>query len=397
MTTPNAWSRYPAGPVLSHLGAAVGAGLCLFLLAGPVWAQPSATADRGRCPQYFFNFTDGNDFFAGLTDRHFTQGIRLSLVERGFDTSAPEYEERLARHCTPGNIVGRAGTGTLRFFTGLVRTLGRSTLGHFGFNTDTVGIVLGQNIYTPEDLSQSALIPNDRPYAGWLYLGFEFFHEQKDRQFAGFQADSLDTVEVDLGLIGPASGAEKSQREWHDFIGDEDPKGWDNQLHNEFALLIAYDRKYRILLAKSEGFRPGVDVIPSAGGTLGNVFTYVAAGGVVRVGYNLSADYGPPRIRPGTQGSDFFDTAENPPGRFMAYLYTGVEGRLVAQDIFLDGNTFKTSHAVNKRYFVGDWQFGGALAYDRFRFAYTMVYRSQEYKNQFEPDIFGSVTLSIRF
>lgn len=397
MTTPYPRSRYPAGLVLSRLGLAVGAVLCLFLLAGPVWAQPSATADNGHCPQYFFNFTDGNDFFAGLTDRHFTQGIRLSLVERGFDTSASDYEERLARHCTPGNIVGRAGTGTLRFFTGLVRKLGRATLGHFGFNTDTVGIVLGQNIYTPEDLSNPNLIVNDQPYAGWLYLGLGYFHEARDREFLGFQVDSLDTVELDLGVVGPASGAEKTQREWHDFIGDEDPKGWDNQLRNEFALLLTYDRKYRTTLLEGQRALPGVDVIPGAGVALGNVFTYVSAGGLVRLGYNLQGDYGPPRIRPGTQGSDFFEMGARHKRNFMAYVYTGVEGRLIAQNIFLDGNTFETSHAVNKRYWVGDWQTGAVLGYDGFRLAATIIYRSQEFKGQFEPDIFGSVTLSIRF
>src|SRR5687768_7436388 len=30
---------------------------------------------------------------------------------------------------------------------------------------------VGQQFYTPDDISISTLIPNDRPYAGWLYVG----------------------------------------------------------------------------------------------------------------------------------------------------------------------------------------------------------------------------------
>ncbi|MCF8720994.1 lipid A deacylase LpxR family protein [Nitrospina gracilis] len=375
------------------VGSLLLAGWMALGVAAPAAAQP------GRdCPEYFFNATDGNDFFAGLTDRHFTQGLRISFVERGTGTDDPGWAERVRQDCASSHLPGRAGMGVLRFLTNSTRRAGQATLGRwFDFNTDTVSVILGHNIYTPEDLSKTGLISRDQPYAGWLYVGFGFFNENKDREVLGEKVDILDSVEIDLGVVGPASGGERVQREWHELIDDEDPKGWDNQLHNEFALLISYDRKYRHRLVEENGIRPAVDWIPGGGFALGNVFTYVSAGGIMRVGYNLPADYGPPRIRPGTQGSDFFDTGGHHRKKLMAYLYTGVEGRAIAQNIFLDGNTFRTSHAVNKRYLVGDWQFGGALAYDCVRLAYTIVYRSQEFKGEFEPDIFGSVTLSVRF
>ncbi|MGP0630606.1 lipid A deacylase LpxR family protein [Nitrospina sp. 32_T5] len=379
-------------------GRLFAAGFLLSTCLGGVTPAPAAAQPGMDCPEYFFNATDANDFFAGLTDRHFTQGLRMSFVERGTGTDDPGWAERVRQNCASSHLPGRAGMGVLRFLTNSTRKAGQATLGNwFDFKTDTVSVILGHNIYTPEDLSKTGLVSRDRPYAGWLYVGFGFFDEKKDREVLGLTVDTLDSVEIDLGVIGPASGGERVQREWHAFIDDEDPKGWDNQLHNEFALLISYDRKYRHRLLEENGMIPGVDWIPGGGVALGNVFTYVAAGGVVRVGYNLPADYGPPRIRPGTQGSDFFDTGGRHKNKLMAYLYTGVEGRAVAHNIFLDGNTFRTSHAVNKRYLVGDWQFGGALAYDCIRLAYTQVYRSQEFKGQFEPDVFGTVTLSVRF
>ncbi|CCQ91173.1 exported hypothetical protein [Nitrospina gracilis 3/211] len=380
-------------------GRLLAAGLLIATCLGGVTPVPAAAQPGMDCPEYFFNATDANDFFFGRTDRHFTQGLRLSLVERRFNKKRPDYDSHIKDNCTSERLPVRISRGVAGFFTGLAHKIGEATLEKgLGFEFETASFIVGHNIYTPEDLSKTGLISRDRPYAGWFYIGFGFFDENKRQVLEWDDVSVLDSVEIDLGVIGPASGGERVQRTWHELIDDEDPKGWHNQLHNEFALLISYDRKYRLPLWKEDGILPAGDWIPGGGVALGNVFTYVALGGIMRVGYNLPADYGPPRIRPGTQGSDFFETgAGRDRKRLMAYLYMGLEGRAIAQNIFLDGNTFRTSHAVNKRYLVGDWQFGGALAYDCIRLAYTQVFRSQEFKGQFEPDVFGSVTLSVRF
>ena len=49
-----------------------------------------------------------------------------------------------------------------------------------------------------------------------------------------------------------------------------------------------------------------VDFLPSLGAALGNVYTCASLGTRFRLGVNLPVDYGPPRIRPGALGSDFF-------------------------------------------------------------------------------------------
>lgn len=365
---------------------------------GPSQAQ-GAGGEEETCPEYFFNATAANDFFpfGGRTDRHFTQGLRFSLVER---LGQPTTDGRRygAESCQPKCCLGRGALGVYRFFSGLTRKVGDATLGKlFGFDTDTVSVIVGQNIYTPEDLSQIGLIEADQPYAGWLYMGFGLFHEKKHQSLPILgSVDSLDSVEIDLGVIGPGSLAEDAQSKWHDIINDpDDPKGWDNQLGNEFALLINYDRRYRKSIWKEGPW--GVDVLPGGGFAMGNVFIHGSAGSMVRVGRHLPRDYGPPRIRPGAQGSDFFATGPKIRNKATYYFYTGVEGRAVARNIFLDGNTFKNSHATNKRYFVGDFQFGGVWAYKRWRLAYTQVYRSQEFKGQLKADSFGTVTISYQF
>jgi hypothetical protein len=69
----------------------------------------------------------------------------------------------------------------------------------------------------------------------------------------------------------------------------------------------------------------------------------------------------------------------------------------VAHDIFLDGNTWKDSHSVDREPFVADLQAGLALLFDRFRLTYTHVFVSPEFRQQSQWDQYGAITLSFNF
>src|SRR5690606_26093169 len=133
---------------------------------------------------------------------------------------------------------------------------------------------------------------------------------------------------------------------------------------------------------------------PHLGGALGNIYTYGAGGFTLRFGEDLPDDYGPPRIRPALPGSDYF----RPIDWFGWYFFAGAEGRIMARNIFLDGNTFKDSHSVDKRPFVLDLQAGLAINLGgRVRLAYTHLWRSKEFKGQDAAHQFGTLSLSVRF
>jgi hypothetical protein len=74
-----------------------------------------------------------------------------------------------------------------------------------------------------------------------------------------------------------------------------------------------------------------------------------------------------------------------------------VEGRAIARNLFLDGNTFQSSRSVDKENFVGDAILGAAITFDRMRIAFTHVIRSREYKTQTKEARFGAVDVSFRF
>ena len=82
---------------------------------------------------------------------------------------------------------------------------------------------------------------------------------------------------------------------------------------------------------------------------------------------------------------------------FGWYLCAGVDGRGVARNIFLDGNTFRDSRSVDKEPWVGDLQFGFVLAWRQVRLSYTHILRSREFKGGEGRDEFGAVSISIPF
>lgn len=323
---------------------------CCMSPAFPAQADPVKPVedDKGT-----FSLVYENDVFAH-TDHGYTNGARLGWLSS--ETNAPDWVKWSAE-----NFLPLAPAGDKR-----------------------IGLALGQSMFTPADLSRKAPIHGDRPYAGWLYGSLGILSDT---------GKSLDNVMLTLGVIGPYSLADQTQKFVHkDITGSAYPQGWDNQLKTEPGIILTYEHKWRSLYQMAP-FGVGVDVTPAVGVNLGNVETDAIAGATLRVGYDLPMDYGPPRVRPSLPGSDFFV----PTKELGGYLFAGVEGRAVARNIFLDGNTFTGSLHVTKEPLVGSAQLGVAITYGEARLSYTHVFLSREFKQQGTPEQFGVVTLSYRF
>ena len=300
-----------------------------------------------------------NDLVADV-DRHYTNGIRFAFV-----TAEQE-------------------TGILAEVQNWVKTGSRYVPLFAQGDRQRVSFALGQNMYTPESIRLRPPDPNDRPYAGWLYGSAGIVSEGCDR---------LDSLDLTVGVVGPSSRAKELQSAWHKLIDAPDPKGWSSQLGDELGIVLTWERKWRKGAPDPLPFGLEVDVTPHVAGSLGNVFTLAAAGATFRFGSDLPQDYGPPRIRPAAPGSDSFQ----PRGSFAWYLFLGGEGRAVARNIFLDGNTWKDSRSVDKIPLVADVYGGIAVTYDNWRVTYTQTVRSPEFDEQSEFDSFGAFSVSYRF
>ncbi len=335
-----------------------------MLLAAILFACPCLSLAEGDREPYHKAFTVywENDSFTG-TDRDYSNGLKLTW-SKGY---TPSQDKK--------------------------RSIKRWMFEHLPLMNEpearrATSFFIGQNIYTPEDTDRADLVTDDRPYAGYSYIGFGFITNTGVRR---------DVWEFEIGIVGPSSKAKATQDLVHEALDVDRARGWDNQLENELGLNLTYESKWRLgHYGSSRGF--SADVIPHLGGRIGNIAIYANAGAEFRFGWSVPEDFGTCPIRPGCNTSASFgsDPGYSRGGRtqFGIYLFIATDGRAVLRDIFLDGNTFQDSHSVDKEPLVLDLMGGIAMHYGRFRLNYALVRRTKEFEERDDNHTFGTVSLS---
>jgi hypothetical protein len=318
-------------------------------------------------PSVFNAFLD-NDLFAGQ-DRNYTNGIGLSWV-------SPNLYSLTEDACL---------WPWARDFNQALIGLHARVPGEQTPDALNMVVVVAQKIYTPADPARSDLIEDDRPYAGWLYLGL------------GYNArydDLLVSTQLNLGVIGPASFAKEAQDFVHRARGIPLFQGWDHQLSNEFGLQLVYERKYRERGSLAADPEWEWDLIGHWGGSLGNVATYANAGVEFRFGFRLPDDFGTSGLRPAGDNNSPLPRGAVHGERWGAHAFVSLDGRLVARDIFLDGNTLGDSHSVDRRWLVGDAAIGLSFFLGRYRLSFARYLRTREFDGQDRLPSYGAVALS---
>jgi hypothetical protein len=173
----------------------------LFLLGAPA----SASAEESRLLVGL-----QNDIFAGSDGGGYTNGIALAHLRT---TSAGE--TAIAPQPLLAPIASWLGVGPASL---------------------TV-TSLNQLMVTPADITRKVPDPADAPYLGALWL--------RAAQVS-VQGDVADMLAVNIGMIGPASGARQSQRFIHRVTGSERPEGWDYQVGNRPMIGIERYRAVRV-------------------------------------------------------------------------------------------------------------------------------------------------------
>lgn len=305
----------------------------------------------------FLTLSIENDFFGSGTDRDYTNGLRLTYFNVGadqpfyvdwIDTLSPMFEKN------------------------------KTTTSYFSF---------GHNLYTPSDITRTDFEPLDRPYAAFLY-GSAGVSTITDRH--------MDNVELTLGMIGPSAMGKQVQTEFHKLKGSDIPQGWRYQLKDEPALMLSWERSWPAYYVAQWDNRLHLRFSPHVGATLGNVYTYANAGFIIDLTPSSARWQDQPvRVRPAIPGSGFFDNGDRQNGWMV---FAGWDSRVAARNIFLDGNTFKDSHSVDRQWLVHDAAIGAAYSYHNWRLSYTLNWRSKEFISPLADDsVFGSLSLNYRF
>lgn len=317
-----------------------------YILAGLMCVVPARASETLGDGAVATVNEENDKFVTPSTDQHYTQGLHVTVLWP--DESIPFWGHPLT--WWPDFGVDKP-------------------IHKYGFRT-------GQNIYTPIDIQTNALIQNDRPYAGWLFLGLV-------RQDRGTWGDAnipvLDHFEIDAGVVGSWSQAHDTQIWFHGLIHVDQPRGWRHQLNNEPGLLIIYDRK--LLIWDSGPDEPvHTQLIPHFGINLGNIETSGTVGMTLRTGYNFPNEF-----------------AKSSPARFGWYVFGGSDVRVVGYNQFLDGNLYHESHSVTKEPVVLHVQAGIKFIYHRVEFGYTYHYLTKEFKKQDKYDTYASLDLTCHF
>lgn len=276
-----------------------------------------------------------NDLFGG-TDRHYTNGVALSL----FGHVPP--------HAAP-------------------RLLGDDAEWR---------LTLGQQIYTPEALRDPDPIPGDRPYGGWLYLGLTLTDHDAE-------LERRHVFGVDLGVVGPASGAEELQRFVHgNLLQGVLPRGWRHQVATEPGLVLRYELAQRLERGDLAATGLAHDLGARLGFELGNVRTGAWLGLTGRVGWGLPDPYA---LTPD-------------PGRDLRlYLTASLDLHVVAHDVFLDGSLLRTGGLrVERNFLVARAVVGFTIVlHDAVSLSYQHVLVTPEFDGQASVDSYGSFALTV--
>ena len=267
------------------------------------------------------------------------------------------------------------------FFAGYDQHYTNGVQAAFAATPSTV-VAVGQRLYTPTNTDLATPDPKDRPYAAWLYA-------MTDTRLA--TKDTIDHVTLSLGMVGPHALGRQAQNAVHRILGENTSHGWSSQIGSEVTVMAGYERAWpRVIEGRFAGY--SYDAALRAGGALGNVLTYASTGAVVRFGKHLPDDIPVTHISLGPPRDGYRGTPQ-----FGWYLWGGLDGRYVAHNMFLDGNTFRDSASVDRKKWGYDAQLGAAFAWPRARVGFAYIQRGREFDGQQGPDRFGQLTLSFAY
>jgi len=164
----------------------------LLLFVSPGFAQviDNTASFRAVDADRFVRIHYENDFFTA-TDYYYSQGINTEFVHPMFN----------------------------KFFLHRILIKGKQA--------QQMGMAFEHNGFTPTSTDSDSILYGDRPYAATL-TGRVF-------SISNYKCARI-TSSFSFGVIGPAAGGKAMQSTIHQWIDDDQPKGWENQIQNDIVL-----------------------------------------------------------------------------------------------------------------------------------------------------------------
>ena len=243
-----------------------------------------------------------NDIFIG-SDDGYTNGVYLSL----FDVEELTAEKVVKPH----------------FWMYPLMWSMRSDSAHLVVNSYTVG----QTMSTPSDITIEDPSEDELPYSALLAI---------TNSYTYIGSNFADQVAITIGIIGPSAFGAEAQKYVHKIVGSDEPLGWDTQLHDEIVFQFSRARAWRSWTSKSGR----TDLTTSSRVGIGTLHSAAHLDSTLRYGRDLTGTIAPTLY---TNSRTANPSAVN--GSW--FLYAGINGGYVFNQIFTDGNTYRDSRSVD--------------------------------------------------
>ncbi|MNL13850.1 hypothetical protein D3C87_1347700 [compost metagenome] len=225
---------------------------------------------------------------------------------------------------------------------------------------------VGQYIYNPRFINETAVDINDRPFTGYLFAeaGRSFF----------YQSESVLKTDFQLGYMGQNAFGRETQESFHHVIGYKKVYGWENQLHNALAVQAHVMYSKKLFPSKHNDF---VDLHFQSEANLGTIFNGVSTGFLARIGFK--------KLFP-IYDSNLHDASVSSQPQLNVrefYFYAMPSINYQFYDATIEGSMFSDTSPVTFELepLRFNAEFGLKYRHNNFNISYSFLYRGRELKD----------------
>ncbi|RZJ66869.1 MAG: lipid A deacylase LpxR family protein [Flavobacterium sp.] len=236
----------------------------------------------------------------------------------------------------------------------------------------------GQYIFNPQTVKAADPNIHDRAFAGYL------FGQYAESRF--YKSESMFRLNGQVGVVGPASGAEQVQKTIHDVFGYKPVRGWEYQIRNTLALQLgaAYSKK----IFRGDHF----DFHAKGNAVAGTAFAGATVGVLSRVSLKPLLPIYDSTLYGAAVNSDL--SARKNQSEFFFYISPSVNYQLY--DATIQGSMFNDDSPIT--FDLIPFRFTGeaGLKYrkNRLDLSYAFIYRGKEADNWVNKGyFFGSIQI----
>jgi lipid A 3-O-deacylase len=243
---------------------------------------------------------------------------------------------------------------------------------------------IGQMIFNPYKYSITQPENMDRPFAGYLFIKASrsrFFQNGANLQYG-----------LSVGTIGKSSGAQQTQRIYHDLINIYPVEGWDYQIKDEVGLNLNGQYTYPLTGKLVHG--QVIDVHATGKAIIGNTFTNGTAGLLFRIGVFEQAN----------QSVAWNSRLHNNEPKYLHprefFAFYQPEAMLQLYNATLQGGMFRKNKGpvtADIQPWLYQHRVGLMYASRRISTVLAIVHRTKEARQMRRAENYGSIQLSYRF